>query len=101
MKSWLTSKRLNPRFIRFKVVLVWFGCEILLVDVLGLDEPDAKSLILGRQTWKMYNILKNTSSAHIPRPSGRPQGRLRGGAKELVAVDRGMDSVEFIFADAG
>ena len=31
------------------------------------------------------NILKNTSNAHIPRPSGRPQGRLRGGAKELVA----------------
>lgn len=26
----------------------------VLADVLGLDEADAKSLILGRQTWKMY-----------------------------------------------
>ena len=32
----------------------------ILADVLGLDEADAKSLILGRQTWKMYkeNNLK-------------------------------------------
>ena len=63
-------------------MLVWFGCEILLADVLGLDEPDAKSLILGRRTWKMYkeNNLKGRlpSYRELKRMGGKKCGRRAG-----------------------
>lgn len=36
----------------------------VLADVLGLDEADAKSLILGRQTWKMYK--ENNLKGRLP-----------------------------------
>ena len=36
----------------------------VLADVLGLDEPDAKSLILVRQTWKMYR--ENNLKGRLP-----------------------------------
>ena len=51
----------------------------VLADVLGLDEPDAKSLILVRQTWKMYR--ENNLKGRLP--SYRELKRM-GGVRDSV-----------------
>ena len=51
---------LRSRVVSFAQCDLYEPAAHVLADVLGLDEADAKSLILGRQTWKMYkeNNLK-------------------------------------------
>ena len=41
----------------------------VLADVLGLDEPDAKGLILGRRTWKTYT--ENNLKGRLPSYRGQ------------------------------
>ena len=75
-------------FLIYKLSALWYtpryGSESviaahILADVLGQDEADAKSLILGRQTWKMYkeNNLKGRLSSYreLKRMSGKKCGR--------------------------
>ncbi len=64
-------------FLIYKLSALWYapryGSESviaahILADVLGLDEADAKGLILGRESWKMYkeNNLKGPSQLFRP-----------------------------------
>ena len=59
-------------------------CSASVADVLGLDEADAKSLILGRQTWKMYK--ENNLKGRLP--SYRELKRM-GCAAGVRALPRG------------
>lgn len=48
------KKFVRRRLREFRECDLYEPAAHILADVLGLDEADAKSLILGRQSWKEY-----------------------------------------------
>ena len=57
-EQWDRKGFVKARLDEFEQCDLYEPAAHVLADVLGLDEPDAKSLILGRQTWKMYKENK-------------------------------------------
>lgn len=58
------KKFVRLRLREFRECDLYEPAAHILADVLGLDEADAKSLILGRQTWKMYK--ENNLKGRLP-----------------------------------
>ena len=73
------KKFVRLRLREFRECDLYEPAAHILADVLGLDEADAKGLILGRQTWKMYkeNNLKGRllSYQELKRMCGVATGR--------------------------
>ena len=68
------KKFVRLRLREFRECDLYEPAAHILADVLGLDEADAKGLILGRQTWKMYK--ENNLKGHLP--SYQELKRMRG-----------------------
>ena len=72
------KKFVRLRLREFRECDLYEPAAHILADVLGQDEADAKGLILGRQTWKMYkeNNLKGRLSSYreLKRMSGKKCG---------------------------
>ena len=58
------KKFVRLRLREFRECDLYEPAAHILADVLGLDEADAKGLILGRQTWKMYK--ENNLKGRLP-----------------------------------
>lgn len=58
------KKFVRLRLREFRECDLYEPAAHILADVLGLDEVDAKGLILGRQTWKMYK--ENNLKGRLP-----------------------------------
>lgn len=81
-EQWDRKGFVKARLDEFEQCDLYEPAAHVLADVLGLDEADAKSLILGRQTWKMYkeNNLKGRlpSYRELKRRMFAQNGRERG-----------------------
>lgn len=58
------KKFVRLRLREFRECDLYEPAAHILADVLGLDEADAKGLILGRQSWKMYK--ENNLKGRLP-----------------------------------
>ena len=58
------KKFVRLRLREFRECDLYEPAAHILADVLGVDEADAKGLILGRQTWKMYK--ENNLKGRLP-----------------------------------
>lgn len=58
------KKFVRLRLREFRECDLYEPAAHILADVLGLDEADAKSVILGRQTWTMYK--ENNLKGRLP-----------------------------------
>lgn len=63
-EQWDRKGFVKARLDEFEQCDLYEPAAHVLADVLGLDEVDAKSLILGRRTWKMYK--ENNLKGRLP-----------------------------------
>ena len=86
------KKFVRLRLREFRECDLYEPAAHILADVLGLDEADAKGLILGRQTWKMYkeNNLKGRlpSYRELKRMCGKKSCVARWDARSMSLCGR-------------
>ena len=80
------KKFVRLRLREFRECDLYEPAAHILADVLGLDEADAKGLILGRQTWKMYK--ENNLKGRLP--SYRELKKMCGAAAGLNPSGSGL-----------